>query len=57
MLLGAAGVIVPFFFLGWSENLTGFAAFGLAAGGLLLGSLLGRPIQAATDKRIPAEES
>jgi Na+/proline symporter len=31
MLMGAAGAIVPFFFLHWSENVTGFVAFGLAA--------------------------
>jgi SSS family solute:Na+ symporter len=42
MLAGAAGAIVPFFFLGWSENVTGFTAFGLAACGLVVGSLLGR---------------
>jgi SSS family solute:Na+ symporter len=42
MILGAAGAIVPFFFLGWSENVTGFAAFGLAAVGLVGGSLLGK---------------
>jgi SSS family solute:Na+ symporter len=42
MLLGAAGAIVPYFFLRWSENITGFCAFGLAAVGLLVGSLLGR---------------
>jgi SSS family solute:Na+ symporter len=48
MIMGAAGAIVPFFFLHWSENVTGFAAFGLAATGLLVGSLLGPP---ATSKR------
>jgi Na+/proline symporter len=42
MLLGAAGAIIPYFFLGWSENVTGFAAFGLAGGGLVIGSLIGR---------------
>lgn len=42
MLLGAAGAIIPYFFLHWGENVTGFAAFGLAAGGLVFGSLLGR---------------
>lgn len=55
MLLGAAGAIIPFFFLGWSENVTGFAAFGLAAGGLVLGSLLGRPTPAAASKTVPAD--
>ena len=43
---GAAGAIIPFFFLHWSENVTGFAAFGLAAMGLVIGSLLGRPAPA-----------
>lgn len=42
MLLGAAGAIIPYFFLHWGENVTGFAAFGLAAGGLIVGSLVGR---------------
>ncbi len=41
MLMGAAGAIIPFFFLHWSENVTGFCAFGLAAIGLIFGSLLG----------------
>jgi len=40
MLMGAAGAIIPFFFLHWSENITGFSAFGLAAVGVLTGSLL-----------------
>ena len=42
MLLGAAGAIIPYFFLHWDENITGFAAFGLAACGLVVGSLLGK---------------
>jgi SSS family solute:Na+ symporter len=42
MLMGAAGASIPYFFLHWSENLTGFAAFGLAAIGLVVGSLLSR---------------
>ncbi|HJQ24217.1 MAG TPA: sodium:solute symporter family protein [Blastocatellia bacterium] len=42
MVLGAAGAVIPYFFLGWGENVTGFAAFGLAAGGLIIGSLVGR---------------
>jgi SSS family solute:Na+ symporter len=42
MLAGAAGAIIPFFFLGWDANITGFCAFGMAAAGLLLGSLLGK---------------
>jgi Na+/proline symporter len=40
MLMGAIGAIVPFFFLHWSENITGLLAFGLAAAGLVAGSLL-----------------
>ena len=40
MFMGAVGAIVPFFFLHWSENITGFIAFGLAALGLVVGSLL-----------------
>lgn len=39
MLLGAIGAIVPFFFLHRSESFSGFAAFSLAAAGLLIGSL------------------
>ena len=42
MVLGAAGAIVPYFFLHWSETIAGFGAFGLAAVGLLLGSLFGK---------------
>lgn len=41
MLMGALGAIVPFFFLHWNENVTGFMAFGLAALGFILGSLGG----------------
>lgn len=41
MILGAAGAIIPFFFLHWSETAAGFAAFGFAAVGLVLGSLVG----------------
>jgi solute:Na+ symporter, SSS family len=43
MLMGAAGAIIPFFFLHWNENVTGFAAFGLATVGFCAGSLIGRP--------------
>lgn len=43
MVMGAGGAIIPFFFLHWSENVTGFMAFGLAACGLLLGSFAGKP--------------
>jgi SSS family solute:Na+ symporter len=42
MLAGAAGSIIPFFFLHWDANITGFCAFGMAFAGLLLGSLLGK---------------
>jgi len=42
MLMGAAGAIIPFFFLHWSENITGLCAFGLATLGLVLGSLMGK---------------
>jgi len=42
MLMGAAGAIIPYFFLHWSETVAGFGAFGLAAAGLVLGSLLFR---------------
>jgi solute:Na+ symporter, SSS family len=45
MVLGATGAIIPFFFLHWNENVTGFASFGLAACGFAAGSLLGRPSQ------------
>jgi hypothetical protein len=57
MLMGAAGAIVPFFFLHWNENVTGFMAFGLAASGLLIGSFLKgnpratRPATAAMEKK------
>lgn len=42
MVMGAMGAIVPFFFLHKSESFSGFAAFGLAAAGLLIGSLFGK---------------
>jgi solute:Na+ symporter, SSS family len=42
MLMGAAGAIIPYFFLHWSENVTGFAAFGLSAAGLVFGSMIWR---------------
>ncbi len=46
MMMGGAGAIVPFFFLHWNENVTGFTAFGLAAAGLVVGSLLGKKTEA-----------
>ena len=42
MIMGGVGTIVPFFMLGWGANVTGFAAFGLAATGLIAGSLIGK---------------
>jgi SSS family solute:Na+ symporter len=42
MLAGAAGSIIPFFFLHWDANITGFCAFGMAFAGLLVGSLIGK---------------
>ncbi len=45
MMMGAAGAIIPFFFFHWSENITGFAAFGLAAVGLVVGSLISKRAQ------------
>src|SRR5260370_4242487 len=43
MLMGTVGTVVPLFVLGWSAHVTGFAAFGLAAMGLVVRSLVGRP--------------
>jgi SSS family solute:Na+ symporter len=61
MLLGAAGAIIPYFFLHWSENITGFAAFGLAACGLVIGSLFGRgripSVEEVTNLKSLARES
>jgi len=50
MLMGAAGAIIPFFFLHWNENITGFMAFGLAALGLVIGSLLTPNTSTAMEK-------
>lgn len=44
MIMGASGAIIPFFFLHWGENITGFMAFGLAAIGLIVGSLIGKNV-------------
>jgi solute:Na+ symporter, SSS family len=55
MLSGAAGAIIPFFFLHWSENVTGFVAFGLAAAGLVVGSLLGRQRAGASQEAIATD--
>ncbi len=46
MIMGGVGTIVPFFILNWGANVTGFAAFGLAAVGLVVGSFLGKPATA-----------
>jgi SSS family solute:Na+ symporter len=45
---GAVGAIIPFFFMHRSESFAGFAAFGLAITGLVLGSLLGSPSRRST---------
>jgi solute:Na+ symporter, SSS family len=55
MLAGAAGAIIPFFFLHWSENVTGFVAFGLAAVGLIIGSLLGRQKTVTSQEPVAAD--
>jgi Na+/proline symporter len=55
MLAGAAGAIIPFFFLHWSENVTGFAAFGLAAAGLIVGSLLAKPKVVANEQFVSTD--
>jgi SSS family solute:Na+ symporter len=54
MLMGAAGAIIPFFFLHWSENITGFCAFGLAALGLIFGSLVSKGTRVAANQVQPA---
>jgi solute:Na+ symporter, SSS family len=51
MLLGAVGAIVPFFALHRSESFSGFASFGLAATGLLVGSLFGRQKQSLPESK------
>ncbi|HYL85673.1 MAG TPA: sodium:solute symporter family protein [Candidatus Angelobacter sp.] len=57
MLLGAAGAIVPYFFLHWSETVAGFGAFGLAAVGLVSGSLLGRAGGQSSQQKPSYEEA
>jgi SSS family solute:Na+ symporter len=42
MLGGAAGSIIPFFFLKWDANITGFCAYGMALAGMVIGSLIGK---------------
>ena len=56
MLMGAAGAIVPYFFLHWNETLAGFGAFGLAAMGLVIGSLAGRPNREPSRLGLPSAE-
>jgi len=56
MLMGAAGAIVPYFFLHWSETVAGFGAFGLAAAGLVLGSFLGRSNGPSLSQNLGASE-
>jgi len=56
MLMGAAGAIVPYFFLHWSETVAGFGAFGLAAAGLVLGSFLGRSNKPSLSQNVGALE-
>jgi len=54
MFMGAAGAVVPFFFLHWNENITGFIAFALAGIGLVFGSLSGRAsTRAIAEKKMP----
>jgi len=55
MISGAAGAIIPFFFLHWSENVTGFVAFGLAGAGLIIGSLLERQRANAVQEAIATD--
>jgi SSS family solute:Na+ symporter len=57
MLLGATGAIVPYFFLHWSETIAGFGAFGLAALGLVIGSLLGPSNGQASAQNVAGLES
>jgi SSS family solute:Na+ symporter len=51
MIMGGVGTIVPFFILDWSANVTGFVAFGLAAVGLMGGSILGKQQTVAVEAR------
>jgi SSS family solute:Na+ symporter len=57
MMMGAAGAIVPYFFLHWNETLAGFGAFGLAAVGLLIGSVAGRQVGPSTPGADPCLET
>jgi hypothetical protein len=54
MLAGAAGQSFPSF-LHWSENITGFTAFGLAAAGMIIGSLLGRKRTVSSQEPVAAD--
>jgi solute:Na+ symporter, SSS family len=57
MLCGAGGAIIPFFFLHYSENITGFMAFGLAAIGMFAGSLIFPPAKPNAARNPAAQES
>ena len=52
MIMGGVGTIVPFFILDWSANVTGFVAFGLAAVGLIAGSIFGKQEAMAVGARV-----
>jgi outer membrane lipoprotein SlyB len=55
--MGATGAIVPYFFLHWNETIAGFGAFGLAALGLVIGSLIGRSNGQASAQNLAGLES
>ncbi|MDQ1693365.1 MAG: solute:Na+ symporter, family [Acidobacteriaceae bacterium] len=55
LLGGATGAIVPFFFLHRSESFSGFAAFGLAITGMIVGSLLSSSVPRPS--ALPVRES
>ena len=57
MLMGAAGAIVPYFFLHWNETLAGFSAFGLATVGLVLGSFAGHRGSHSISSRTPCVQA
>jgi SSS family solute:Na+ symporter len=55
LLGGATGAIIPFFFLHRSESFSGFAAFGLAITGMIVGSLLSSSVRRRS--ALPVRES
>jgi len=57
MLCGAGGAVIPFFFLHYSENITGFMSFGLAAIGMIVGSWLFPPAKRTPVEQLHAKES